>query len=71
MRTYARTRMDQVRRRSAGLCGLVVAVGLGPAGCGHSDSLPAFQVYEVKGKVLLADGKPLSAAGSTSCRRGI
>ena len=61
MHIYARTRMDQVRRRSAGLSGLVVAVGLGLVGCGHSDSLPALQVYEVKGKVLLADGKPLSA----------
>jgi hypothetical protein len=30
------------------------------AGCGHSDSLPAYQVYEVKGKVVLSDGKPLN-----------
>jgi hypothetical protein len=29
------------------------------AGCGRSDSLPSYQVYEVKGRVLLADGKPL------------
>jgi hypothetical protein len=29
-------------------------------GCGHSESLPAYQVYEVKGKVVLADGKPLN-----------
>jgi hypothetical protein len=29
------------------------------AGCGRSDSLPSYQVYEVKGTVLLADGKPL------------
>ncbi len=29
------------------------------AGCGHSDSLPSYQVYEVKGQVLLANGKPL------------
>ena len=28
-------------------------------GCGNADSLPKLQVYEVKGKVLLADGKPL------------
>ena len=47
------------RRRSwqVGLLGPPVAM---LAGCGHSDSLPATQVYEVKGKVLLADGKPLS-----------
>ena len=30
------------------------------AGCRSRDSLPSLQVYEVKGKVLLADGKPLS-----------
>jgi hypothetical protein len=29
-------------------------------GCGHSDSLPGYHVYEVKGKVVLADGKPLN-----------
>ncbi len=28
-------------------------------GCGGSDSLPHYSVYEVKGKVLLASGKPL------------
>ena len=38
---------------------LVVAVWAGLAGCRNSDSLPALPVYEVKGKVLLADGKPL------------
>ena len=42
------------------LSGLVVAVCAGLAGCGKSDSLPVLQVYDVKGKVLLADGKPLS-----------
>jgi hypothetical protein len=31
------------------------------SGCGQSDSLPKLQVYVVKGKVLLADGKPLSS----------
>jgi hypothetical protein len=41
--------------------GLVAAVGVvGLAGCRHSDALPSLQVYEVKGKVLLADGQPLS-----------
>jgi hypothetical protein len=29
------------------------------AGCRNSDALPAYQVYNVKGKVLLADGTPL------------
>jgi hypothetical protein len=30
-------------------------------GCGNGDSLPNLRVYEVKGKVLLADGKPLQS----------
>lgn len=38
---------------------LVVAAWAALAGCGKSDSLPSLKVYEVKGKVLLADGKPL------------
>jgi hypothetical protein len=40
---------------------LVLAASAGLSGCGQSDSLPKLQVYEVKGKVLLADGKPLSS----------
>jgi hypothetical protein len=43
------------------LCGLVVAIGAGLAGCRNSDRLPVLEVYEVKGKVLLADGKPLTS----------
>ena len=39
------------------LCCLAASAGL--SGCGNADSLPKLQVYEVKGKVLLADGKPL------------
>ena len=42
------------------LSGLVLAACAGLAGCGKSDSLPVLQVYDVKGKVLLADGKPLA-----------
>jgi hypothetical protein len=30
-------------------------------GCGNADSLPRLQVYEVKGRVLLADGNPLKS----------
>jgi hypothetical protein len=37
----------------------VAALGAGLAGCHGTDSLPALKVYEVKGKVVLADGKPL------------
>jgi hypothetical protein len=40
--------------------GLVLALWAGVAGCGQSDSLPKLKVYEVKGKVLLADRKPLT-----------
>jgi hypothetical protein len=39
---------------------LVVVVWAGLTGCRHSESLPVLDVYEVKGKVLLADGNPLS-----------
>jgi hypothetical protein len=37
----------------------MVAAIAAVAGCSRSDSLPSYQVYEVKGQVLLADGKPL------------
>ena len=37
-----------------------MAAWAGLAGCHSRDALPTFQVYEVKGKVVLADGKPLS-----------
>ena len=47
-------------RTARGLMWLVAAIGAGLAGCGKSDRLPVLQVYDVKGKVLLADGKPLS-----------
>jgi hypothetical protein len=40
---------------------LLLAAGVGLAGCSGSDSLPAYQVYEVNGKVLLSDGKPLGS----------
>jgi hypothetical protein len=39
---------------------LTVAVLASMIGCGQSESLPKLQVYEVKGQVLLPDGKPLS-----------
>jgi hypothetical protein len=43
-----------------GFTSLVVAVAAGLAGCSNSGSLPHLQVYEVKGTVVLADGKPLT-----------
>jgi hypothetical protein len=42
------------------LSGVVLAAWAGLVGCRNSDALPAYQVYEVKGQVLLADGKPLN-----------
>jgi hypothetical protein len=43
----------------ARMTGLSIAICAGLAGCRGSDSLPSLPVYEVKGKVLLSDGKPL------------
>ena len=61
MSAFTRSRGDRkaYRRRWTGvLSAAVLAVA---AGCGHSDSLPKLAVYEVKGQVLLADGKPLDS----------
>jgi len=62
--------VDQRHRRARRLSGLLVAVWAGLAGCSHSDSLPVLQVYQVKGKVLLADGKPLSGGWVTFVPKG-
>ena len=51
---------DRRPHRSRRLSGLVVALLAGLGGCHNSESLPVLPVYEVKGKVLLADGQPLS-----------
>jgi hypothetical protein len=49
-----------------------VVVGLWAAlsGCRGSDSLPAYQVYAVTGKVLLADGRPLGGGWITFVSKG-
>jgi hypothetical protein len=39
-------------------------------GCGNSDSLPRLQVYEVKGQVLLPDGKPLPSGWISFVSKG-
>jgi hypothetical protein len=58
---FTRTRVDQKGLRASWLGVLTLAAWTGLAGCrNQSDSLPSLTVYEVKGKVLLADGKPLS-----------
>jgi hypothetical protein len=55
--SFTATRID----RKCRLLALVIGVSVGLGGCnGRSDSLPVLKVYEVKGKVLLADGKPLT-----------
>jgi hypothetical protein len=49
-----------LRKVPTGLSALALAVVAGVAGCGNSDAPPVVKVYPVKGKVLLANGKPLS-----------
>jgi hypothetical protein len=45
----------------SGLVAMAAAVGLAALpGCGDDNSVGSLTVYPVKGKVLLADGKPLS-----------
>jgi hypothetical protein len=54
------TIVERGHRRTRLLNGPVFALCAVLAGCGHSDSLPVLDVYQVKGTVLLADGQPLS-----------
>jgi hypothetical protein len=62
--------MDRGRRsRRAGAAVLAAAMAT-LSGCGRSDSLPSYQVYEVKGQVLLADGKPLGGGLITFVPKG-
>lgn len=51
------------RRLTGGFTGLIVAGCALLAGCGSgptADTLPVLKVYDVTGKVLLPDGKPLT-----------
>jgi hypothetical protein len=50
--------------------GPMAAALIALAGCGQSDRLPSYQVYEVKGRVLLADGKPLGGGFVTLVPKG-
>jgi hypothetical protein len=59
MTTCHRSNTDQKRFRARWFGLLLLTVSAGLTGCSRSDSLPKLQVYEVKGKVVLADGKPL------------
>ncbi len=60
MDVFLSIKRDRAGRGARWLSTLVLAVWAGAAGCGQSDSLPKLTVYEVKGKVLLGDGKPLT-----------
>ena len=60
MSVFRGTRTDRKLRRSRWVGTLMTAAVAALAGCRGSDSLPAYQVYQVEGKVLLADGKPLN-----------
>ena len=62
MDVFPATTMNQNHVRATRIGVLVVCGWAGMAGCnGKTDSLPALKVYEVKGKVLKADGRPLSS----------
>src|SRR5262249_52455439 len=59
MKEFAKMEQDRPNffaRLSAVLVTTAVAA---LAGCSGSDRLPNYQVYEVHGRVLLSDGKPL------------
>lgn len=60
MVVFSKASTDRRRTRRGWGAILMAAVLTTLAGCGRSDSLPVYQVYEVKGQVLLADGKPLN-----------
>jgi hypothetical protein len=51
--------VNRERRRGPSFRRLLVLALAGLAGCRNADSLPVLKVYEVKGKILLADGQPL------------
>ena len=61
---FLRLKFDRKASRTRWFSILLLTAPLGLSGCGNSDSLPKLQVYGVKGKVLLADGKPLQSGWS-------
>jgi hypothetical protein len=54
-----RPKVDRRLSRTGPMRTLLLAATAGLFGCGNGDSLPKLQVFEVKGQVLLPDGKPL------------
>ncbi len=59
MRSTDSSRTVRGHRRRSWAAGMMAAALIAATGCGSSTSLPGYPVYEVKGKVLLGDGKPL------------
>jgi hypothetical protein len=54
--------LETVNAMRAALLGPAVAIAALAAGCGDPDAVPtSLKTYPVKGKVVLADGKPLSS----------
>jgi hypothetical protein len=70
MRALPRTHDARGIRRLRWAGGLVLVASAALAGCSHSDSLPSYQVYDVKGKVLLSDGTPLKGGLITLVPKG-
>jgi hypothetical protein len=52
---------DRLARRVSWRASLLLATCVAVAGCRGGDSLPSLEVYQVKGKVVLADGTPLTS----------
>jgi hypothetical protein len=59
MQIFPTTRTDRKLPHPRWIPSLLAAMLSTLTGCGGSQSLPAYHVYEVKGQVLLANGKPL------------
>jgi hypothetical protein len=60
MKTFTMLKRNRAYPQSRWSRALCTAALAALAGCG-SESLPNYQVYEVNGKVLLSDGKPLGS----------
>ena len=57
-------------RRHRWISALAVTAWVALAGCDNSNALPSLKVFQVTGKVLLADGKPLDGGWITFVPRG-
>jgi hypothetical protein len=61
LETKSKNRAREAGRRLTWYGGCAIALAAAVAGCaGNADVLPSLTVYEVKGQVLLADGRPLT-----------